>query len=193
MGNGWGIEVKVLSGPSALVTSSVECLANSPGATAQEVAKSVTVQGGSSLEDGALCPANSLLIGGGFSNANDQLYFEHFEPSMGVDDWSVAFGNSGATARTAIMYSECLKATGAQMSPIAAPETSVPLGSEQVLTAMCPKGAFASGGGFSFGAYQTVRLLSLAPTSKASGWSADLSVFGQATTVDFQAECLSFS
>jgi hypothetical protein len=193
MRNGWGVVVKVLSGSAALVTSSVDCLAHLPGATAQEVAKNVTVQGDSLVEDGALCPANSILIGGGFSNANDQLYFEHFEPSMGVNDWSVAFINNSTTAKTVIMYSECLKATGAQLAPIAAPETTVPLGSEQTITAMCPKGSFASGGGFSFGANQTVRLLSLAPTGTASGWSADLSVSGQATTVDFQAECLSFS
>jgi hypothetical protein len=205
MGNGWGIVVQAPTGSGVPVTASVACLAHVPGATVQEVSSSVTAASGAYAVNHVDCPSGaSGAVGGGFSTSSPHLTFDDFFLIMGSETtWVMEYTNSGPSATPSTVYVECLTAPGVALAGAGMYNTTIPQGSEQTITAVCPQGFFAGGGGVigvilgpgfpTSYPLQPVRLLSLAPTSTARGWSADLSPVGGATTVDVYVVCLRFS
>jgi len=192
MGNGWGIVVQAPTGSGVSVTASVACLAHVPGVTVQELSSSVTVASGTSIYDHVDCPRGvGGAVGGGFSTSSPDLNFGYFFRDYIDPTWEMTVRNSGHSAATATVFAECITASGVGLTPFAKMHTTIPQGGTQTITALCPRGSFASGGGLE--GDSTVRILGLAPAGKARGWSVDLSAVGEATTVDVLVMCLSFS
>jgi hypothetical protein len=203
MGNGWGIVVQAPTGSGVPVTASVACLAHVPGATVQELSSSVTLASETSIYNHVDCPrsVSGGVVGGGFSTSSPHLAFRYFFRDQIDPTWVMTFSNSGPSAATSTVFVECFTASGVGLTPFPKMNTTIPQGGAQTITAVCPQGSFASGGGFEVSRPQQgpvalfppVRILGLAPASTARGWSADLSAVGGATTVDVLVMCLSVS
>jgi hypothetical protein len=200
MGNGWGIVVQVPAGPSASVTARVACLAHVPSATVRQLSSSVTTANGPFTISHVDCPASvSGAVGGGFATSSSQLTFAYFFLDMGsTTTWVMQDTHSGPGAATSTVLVECFTAPGVTFTGVGRYDTTIPQGGEQTITAVCPQGFFAGGGGVTLGPSSPgypphdVHLLSLAPATTARGWSADLSPVGGDTTVDVYVTCLRF-
>jgi hypothetical protein len=151
-GNGWRVYGKNNSGSSQLLNAYALCLSNTAGST-QQILKQVTVAAGEVGYDTAVCPAGSIVTGGGFAS-NPAAHWV-YNSSKGGNGWSAyAKNNSGAGALFNI-YAICLSGAGGSTSQVGE-QITVSGGSSSGGEAQCPAGKLVTGGGYALSNNLTV-------------------------------------
>ena len=177
-GNGWRVYGKNNFGVSQLLNVYAICLSNTAGST-QQIQKQVTVTAGEVGYDTAVCPAGSIVTGGGFAS-NPAAHWVYNSSKEGNGWRAYAKNNSGAGALFNI-YAICLSGAGGSTSQVGE-QITISGGSSSGGEAQCPAGKLVTGGGFALGNNLVVYNSSLKPTdhtkwnvfSKNSGGSGSL-------------------
>ncbi|MBN1439024.1 MAG: hypothetical protein JW929_06390 [Anaerolineales bacterium] len=132
-------------GPSADTAFWVKIVVIAPtGPVIQQVSANTTIHGGSTGSTTAVCPAGTVVTGGGFSTGTDVLVYTQAKNGNG---WVAVAKNNFGADRTLTVYAECL--TYPSASTVMVDNTvSVNAGSYASQTAVCPAGSVVTGGGY---------------------------------------------
>jgi hypothetical protein len=118
-----------------------------------------TVGGGGTMSIGATCPADSIVVGGGFMSSAGVVFVEQYKDGNG---WTVMATNTAGSSREVYAYAVCLRnAVGASTAQVQSQVTVPGSGLKQALVS-CPAGSIATGGGWkaqdkSVRVYQSIR------------------------------------
>ena len=120
----------------------------------------------------AVCPSGKVPLGGGFFSSSGSVGANENSSFPVTGGWSVDFNNSTATASTFTVYAVCAKAPK-KYAVVVGSGTTVNAGTQLGnITASCPAGAKALGGGsFSSSGSVLATVNSSIPTT--TGWRVD--------------------
>jgi hypothetical protein len=113
-------------------------------ATVETVYEQVSIPAGNTGYTTATCPAESVLVSGGFAAHRDVWVYTH---SMHGNGWRAYARNYTGSAKTMTVYARCLKNTAgttAQHHSI----LHIDAGDHENLVQTCPAGSIVTGGGF---------------------------------------------
>jgi len=104
-GNGWSAYARNTSGSSQLFNIYGICLSGAGGSTSS-AAKQVTVSGGGIGSGEALCPAGTLVTGGGYALGNGLVVYNS---TMSLDrtKWNAAATNTSGSSQLMNIYAIC--------------------------------------------------------------------------------------
>jgi len=104
-GNGWSAYARNTSGTSQLLNIYGICLSSAGGSTSS-ILKQVTIGGGTTGSGGALCPAGTLVTGGGYALGNGLVAYNS---SMSLDRtmWNAFARNTSGSAQLMNIYAIC--------------------------------------------------------------------------------------
>jgi hypothetical protein len=184
---GWNIYAYHVA--TTLVNAYVECLANASGATIIQRSASQALANYGASWDGAYpsasCNAGEKIVGSGFTmDIRDSV--QSTQPG-GSSLWGLAvYGPTSLRGASVTLYIECLTYSAAHISFTPSPIN----GGLSTVTAACPSGATASGGGFDID--PNAALSSLIPAMHANnGWQVYITPFS--TSMGAYAVCVAFS
>jgi hypothetical protein len=145
-----------------------------------------TVGGGGTMSIGATCPADSIVVGGGFMSSAEVVFVEQYKDGNG---WTVMATNTAGSGREVYAYAVCLHyAYGASATQVHDQVTMPGNGLKQALVT-CPTGSIASGGGWkaqdeNVRVYQSIR--------SSNGWYIEArNESSSAKSLSVYAVCLS--
>jgi hypothetical protein len=144
-GNGWTVLAKNNAGANRPMTVYVECLTY-PSAVTTQVPNTVTVNAGNVASQNAVCPAGSVVTGGGYTGAPDGTLWT-FASWQNGNGWMVSERNTSGVAKTFTVYATCLY--GTSLSTVKKTNTGdIPAGGNGFVEVSCDSGKVATGGGF---------------------------------------------
>ncbi len=145
--NGWRVYAKNNSGSSQLLNAYAICLSNTAGST-QQILKQITVAAGDIGYDTALCPAGSVVTGGGFASNPDAHWI--YNSSMNGNGWRAYARNNTGLGQVLNIYAICLSGAGGSTSMVGE-QITVAAGNSAGGDAQCPAGKLVTGGGYALG------------------------------------------
>jgi len=186
--DGWNIFAYHVG--ATLVNAYVECLANASGATIIQRSASQAFANYGASWDGAYpstsCNAGEKMVGSGFAiDPRESLVSSQ---PYGSSTWQLSvYGPTSFAGTSATLLVECLTYSAAHISFTPSPNS----GGLVSVTAACPSGATASGGGFVLD--PNAANSSLIPTMHAtsSGWQVYITP--ASTSMNAYAACVAFS
>jgi len=144
-GNGWTAVAKNNAGVNRPMAVYAECLTY-PSASTAQVQNTITVDAGALNSQTAVCPAGSVVTGGGYTGAPDGTLWT-FASWQNGNGWMVSEKNSSGAAKNFTVYATCLSGTG--LSTVKATNTgNIPAGGNGFVEVACPAGKVPTGGGF---------------------------------------------
>lgn len=149
--NWWSVSAVNLSATNTTVTVAVECLTNTPAVAATYTSRAKTIAPGSASAQWVVCPAGTILSGGGFSSASPDFEVTFNNYGAEPNAWNIQAKNkNNFNSITFQTSAQCLRGVGGGWvaSPVVR-TPSIPPGGEVVLdSAECPQGTLLGGGGF---------------------------------------------
>jgi hypothetical protein len=112
----------------------------------QQVLNQVNVNPGTVGSAAATCPSGTLAVGGGFALGSDMIVSGSYPQGNG---WQAEALNNSSSSQLLNAYVTCLSNTSGSVSSKNS-STLVTAGSNGNITAACPSGSVAVGGGFRF-------------------------------------------
>ncbi|MGB7538966.1 MAG: NBR1-Ig-like domain-containing protein [Anaerolineales bacterium] len=176
-------------GPDADGAFWVRVLVPPPAAVpiTQSVYEQVTIGAGGLGSIAALCPAGTVVTGGGFSVSSDVRVYTQVKTGNG---WSAFAQNTSASNRTLTVYAICLTFPSVTTTQVAENFTVAGGGSLANKTVDCPAGTVAVGGGYTGSADES--LWTFFNTLSGNGWEVSVRNFGSGSkSFQVMAVCLS--
>ena len=144
-GNGWTVVAKNNTAAVQNLTVYAECLSYPSAATAQ-VSNNITVDAGHNASQTAVCPAGSVVTGGGYTSSPDGTMWTYASWQDG-NGWMVSEQNASGPAKSFNVYATCL--SGTSLSPVKQTTTGpIPASGDGSVQVACSGGKVATGGGF---------------------------------------------
>ena len=143
-GNGWTAYGKNNTGSSQNLIVYAICLSY-PSATTTQVMASKSVNGGDAATETAVCPAGSVVTGGGYTGKMDGSLWTYFAGVSG-NGWQVSAKNTGSTT-TFNIYAVCLSGTTLTTTTVTG-NVDIGPGANGLAQAACPAGKVIVSGGF---------------------------------------------
>jgi hypothetical protein len=144
-GNGWTAVAKNNTGTVQNLTVYAECLSY-PSAATTQVANNISVDTGHNASQTAVCPAGSVVTGGGYTGSPDGNLWT-FASWQNGNGWMVSEQNNSGSAKTFNVYATCL--SGTSLSTVKKTITGpIPASGNGVVEVACDAGKVATGGGF---------------------------------------------
>lgn len=111
----------------------------------EEVYNQISVAAGNAGWVVASCPADTVVVGGGFAAGNNMVVYTHFKDGNG---WRVYAKNYSGSSQSLGAYAICLhNVSGASVSQVTA-SISISPGASSYTIASCPAGSIVTGGGY---------------------------------------------
>jgi hypothetical protein len=155
--------------------------------TTQSVYEQVTIEAGDLGSTSALCPAGTVVTGGGFSVTSDVRVYTQVKTGNG---WSAFAQNTSAFNRTLTVYAVCLTFPSVTTTQVAQNFTVAGGGSLADKTVDCPAGSVAVGGGYTGSADGS--LWTFFTNLHGNGWEVSVRNFGSGSkSFQVMAVCLS--
>jgi hypothetical protein len=144
-GNGWTVVAKNNTAAVQNLTVYAECLSYPSAATAQ-VSNNITVDAGHNASQTAVCPAGSVVTGGGYTSSPDGTMWTYASWQDG-NGWMVSEQNASGPAKSFNVYATCL--SGTSLSTVKQTNTGpIPASGDGSVQVACSGGKVATGGGF---------------------------------------------
>ncbi len=144
-GNGWTAVAKNNTATVQNLTVYAECLSYPSAATVQ-VQNNVTVGVASSASQTAVCPAGSVVTGGGYTSSPDGTMWTYASWQNG-NGWMVSEQNTSGPAKSFNVYATCL--SGTSLATVKATNTGpIPASGNGSVQTACPAGKVPTGGGW---------------------------------------------
>jgi hypothetical protein len=143
-GNGWTAYAKNNTGSSQNLIVYAICLSY-PSATTTQVMASKSVNGGDAATETAVCPAGSVVTGGGYTGMMDGSLWTYFAGVNG-NGWQVSAKKTGL-ATTFNIYAICLSGTTLTTTTVTG-NLDIGPGANGLAQAACPAGKVIVSGGF---------------------------------------------
>jgi hypothetical protein len=145
-GNGWAAVAKNTSSAGRTLTVYAVCL-TFPSVSTAMAGESISVAGGGGLgTKTAVCPAGSVVTGGGFTGKPDGTIWTFFSAQIG-NGWQVSARNYGAGSQSFDVYAVCLSGATLTSMNVTGYKDLAP-GASGYAEAACPSGTAVSGGGW---------------------------------------------
>jgi hypothetical protein len=144
-GNGWTAVAKNNAGVDRPMVVYAECL-TFPSAATTQVNNSISVNAGAYQTQDAVCPAGSVVTGGGYTSSPDGTMWVYASWQNG-NGWEVSEINHSGAAKSFNVYATCL--SGTSLATVKATNSGpIPGAGNGFVEVACPAGKVASGGGF---------------------------------------------
>ena len=154
--------------------------------TVQQVTSSISLHSGSTGSTTAVCPAETVAVGGGFSVGLDVLVYTQARNGNG---WTAVAKNNAGADRPMVVYAECLTYNSASAVQVNNSVT-VNAGTFGSQTAACPAGSIVTGGGYTSSPDGT--MWTYASWQNGNGWQvSERNTSGAAKSFNVYATCLS--
>ncbi|HEY5119753.1 MAG TPA: NBR1-Ig-like domain-containing protein [Anaerolineales bacterium] len=147
-GNGWTAVAKNNAAVNRPMVVYAECLTY-PSASAVQVNNSIMVSPSSFASQTAVCPAGSIVTGGGYTSSPDGAMWTYASWQNG-NGWEVSEMNTVGSAKTFNVYATCLSGVPLATAKINNTGT-IPASGDGFVEVACPAGKVATGGGFGLG------------------------------------------
>ena len=152
----------------------------------QSVYEQVTIKAGDINSTTAICPAGTVVTGGGFSVSSDVRVYTQVKTGNG---WSAFAKNTSSSNRALTVYAVCLSFPSVSVSQVSKSVTVIPGGLGNA-TAECPAGSVVVGGGYTGKMDGT--LWTFFSTRSGNGWEVSARNYGAGNaTFALYAMCLS--
>ena len=142
-GNGWEADAQNLSAYAQALNVYAECLSSASGTT-QQVFAQATVNASAAGNVAVNCPSGSVVTGGGFASSTNLAVFTE---SANGNGWQVYAQNKTASSQLLNAYAICLSGTAGTSQSLLTQVTVAANGNGHLL-AVCPSGAYLTGGGY---------------------------------------------
>jgi hypothetical protein len=153
-GNGWAVVVKNNTGVSQNLTAYAICL-TLPSVSTTMASASVSVAGGGTVGNKkAVCPAGSVVTGGGFTGKSDGSLWTFYSTQNG-NSWEVSERNAAAASQSFDVYAVCLSGAPVTTSSFTGYKDLAP-GDSSLAEVVCPAGQVITGGGWNLSEDLTV-------------------------------------
>ncbi len=153
----------------------------------EEVGNQTTLSPGEVDYVTASCPANSIVVSGGYATNSDVLVYTQL---MDGNGWRVAAkNNSTSHDRVLFAYANCLSGTGGSVTQVV-DQVTVASNAVGHPVAACPQGSVVTGGGWATNPNGTLRVYN--STQNGNDWQVYVeNVGGTAELANAYAICLS--
>jgi hypothetical protein len=155
-------------------------------ATVERITQQVTIPSGGIDSATATCPANSVVVSGGYASDSSMLVYTQVKSGNG---WQVYAKNNSGSSELLNAYALCLKNSNGSTSQVYT-SNSIAGGSSGYTEVSCPSGTIVTGGGF---ASKSNGDLIVYNTSKSgNGWRVYAkNISGSSLSLNSYAVCLS--
>jgi hypothetical protein len=145
-GNGWAAVAKNNSAANRALTVYAVCLTFPSVSTTMASASTSVVGGGGLGTKTAVCPAGSVVTGGGFTGKADGTIWTFFSAQIG-NGWQVSARNYGAASQSFDVYAVCLSGATLTSTNVTGYKDLGP-GVSGYAEVACPAGQVITGGGW---------------------------------------------
>ena len=133
----------------------------------EKVSAQVSIPSGEIKSVAVACPAESVVVGGGFSVHPNVIVHNHRKEGNG---W-IAYGkNHGGSAKTLNVYANCMKFLSGAATSLVTEQISVPANTSSYGVASCPAGTTVVSGGWASNHDGSLVVYNSTISSNGQGW-----------------------